>query len=134
MPPEPRSARAAGGAVVYAKDLERLLAFYTGVASLTLVRREAAFAQLRSGGFELVLHRIPEHIAATFDITEPPQRREDSAIKLVFAVPSLAAARACAAALGGIVDAPDREWSFDGWTICDGHDPEGNVIQLREGR
>jgi len=26
----------------------------------------------------------------------------------------------------------DREWSFNGVTVCDGVDPEGNVIQFRE--
>ncbi len=26
----------------------------------------------------------------------------------------------------------EREWTFDGLTICDGHDPEGNVVQLRQ--
>jgi hypothetical protein len=26
----------------------------------------------------------------------------------------------------------DREWSFNGVTVCDGFDPEGNVIQFRE--
>ena len=26
----------------------------------------------------------------------------------------------------------EREWEFDGDRVCDGHDPEGNVLQLRE--
>jgi hypothetical protein len=26
----------------------------------------------------------------------------------------------------------EREWIFDGVTVCDGLDPEGNVIQFRE--
>jgi len=132
MPAESLPGPAVGGAVVYASDLARLIDFYAGVAALTTVRRETEFAQLRAGDFELVLHQIPEHIAATFELADPPQRREDSAIKLVFAVPSIASARARAASLGGGVDAPDREWRFDGWTVCDDHDPEGNVIQLRQ--
>jgi len=132
MPAESPPGPASAGAVVYATNLERLRGFYARVAGLTMIRREADFAQLRAGGFELVLHQIPAHIAASLYLADPPQRREDSAIKLVFAVPSIAAARADATALGGIVDAPDREWRFDGWTICDGHDPEGNVIQLRQ--
>ena len=34
--------------------------------------------------------------------------------------------------LGGAIDAPQREWHFDGATVCDGYDPEGNILQLRE--
>jgi predicted enzyme related to lactoylglutathione lyase len=119
------------GAVVYAKDLDRVAAFYSRIAGLEVVHRDHTYAQLRSGGLELVVHRIPEHIAADIRIGRPPQRREDSAVKLAFTVRDLGAARAAAAALGGIVDPAEREWTFEGCTVCDGHDPEGNVIQLR---
>jgi hypothetical protein len=27
---------------------------------------------------------------------------------------------------------PDAEWLFEGSRVCDGHDPEGNVFQLRQ--
>ena len=120
------------GAVVYARDPDRLTEFHSRVADLAVIRREDTFAQLRAGPLELVVHRIPPHIAAGIDVTDPPQRREDTAVKLVFAVDSIAVARADAAALGGAIDPVEREWTFDGSTICDGHDPEGNVIQLRQ--
>jgi hypothetical protein len=32
-----------------------------------------------------------------------------------------------------VLESADREWSFNGVTVCDGLDPEGNVIQFREG-
>jgi hypothetical protein len=32
----------------------------------------------------------------------------------------------------GAVNPPDQEWSFNGITVCDGLDPEGNVVQFRE--
>jgi predicted enzyme related to lactoylglutathione lyase len=120
------------GAVVYAKDLERVAAFYSRVAALAVVRREDAFVQLRRGPLELVVHRIPPHLAAAIHVADPPQRREDTAVKLVFSVGSIAEARADAEALGGVIDPVEREWTFDGCTLCDGHDPEGNVIQLRQ--
>jgi predicted enzyme related to lactoylglutathione lyase len=120
------------GAVVYARDPERVAEFYSRVACLALARREETFVQLRAGAIELVVHRIPPPIAAGIHVAEPPRRREDAAVKLVFAVDSIAAARAGAAALGGVIDPVEREWTFDGLTICDGHDPEGNVIQLRQ--
>lgn len=59
-------------------------------------------------------------------------RRENAAIKPVFFVPSIAAVRAGADAFGGILNPSDNEWSFQGFKVCDGLDPEGNVIQFRE--
>ena len=29
-----------------------------------------------------------------------------------------------------MIDPAEREWSFQGYVRCDGHDPEGNVIQV----
>jgi hypothetical protein len=40
--------------------------------------------------------------------------------------------RALAESSGGVIEPADREWSFNGATVCDGLDPEGNVIQFRE--
>jgi hypothetical protein len=36
-----------------------------------------------------------------------------------------------AAARGGRVLPVDREWEFAAHRVCDGVDPEGNVVQLR---
>jgi len=47
-------------------------------------------------------------------------------------VPSIAASRETAAKLGGELNPPEREWEFDQAKVCDGHDPEGNVFQLRQ--
>jgi predicted enzyme related to lactoylglutathione lyase len=122
----------AAGAVVYAKDLRRVAAFYEHAIGLKVELREPTFVQLGCAGFELVVHAIPADIAASITLTDPPQRREDSAVKLVLPVSSIAAARAAAALYGGTIDAPECEWEFNGAHLCDGHDPEGNVIQVRE--
>jgi hypothetical protein len=29
-------------------------------------------------------------------------------------------------------NAVEREWEFEGAKVCDGHDPEGNVFQIRQ--
>jgi len=50
----------------------------------------------------------------------------------VFFVRSISRLREVAAAHGGALGAADREWSFEGDKVCDGIDPEGNVIQFRE--
>lgn len=120
------------GAVVFAVDIPRLTAFYSQVMQLPVLVVEPDFALLASPTFELVIHAIPAQIAAQIEITVPPQRREDTPIKLGFLVASLAEARVRAATLGGQIDPVEREWEFRGSRRCDGHDPEGNVIQLRE--
>jgi predicted enzyme related to lactoylglutathione lyase len=76
--------------------------------------------------------RIPKGIAETIDIATPPEPREDTPLKLVFGVEDIGRARLRAAELGGAVNATAREWQFDGDTVCDGIDPEGNVFQLRQ--
>lgn len=35
------------------------------------------------------------------------------------------------ARLGGELNPPDQEWQLGTTRICDGHDPEGNVFQVR---
>ncbi|MCG2595415.1 hypothetical protein LZ009_21765 [Ramlibacter sp. XY19] len=119
------------GAVVYAIDVQRLAAFYSGVAALQQTQSEPGNVVLEASGFQLVIFAIPPHIAAQIQIATPPQRREDTPIKLVFVVRSLSAARAAARQLGGNLDAEDKVWGFQGLHVCDGHDPEGNVIQVR---
>jgi predicted enzyme related to lactoylglutathione lyase len=120
------------GAVVYAKDIRRLARFYAAVADLELMHEVDDHIVLESETYELVIVAIPAAIAARIVITTPPERRENTAVKLVFAVPSLAAAREHAALNGGELHPPGKEWRFQGLRVCDGIDPEGNVIQLRE--
>ena len=67
-------------------------------------------------------------------MSDPPVRREETPIKLVLPVRDLGGARTAAAALGGVVDGPEREWEFQGHRVVDGHDPEGNVFQVRAPR
>jgi hypothetical protein len=44
----------------------------------------------------------------------------------------MTACRETAAKLGGELDPPERERLFQLSIVCDGHDPEGNVLQLRQ--
>ena len=120
------------GAVVYVIDVPRLTEFYATVAGLSVTSLERDHAILESGRFQLVIHAVPPNIAASIEIACPPIRREDTPMKLVFVVPNISAARAAAIAHGGQIDPTEREWSFQSYRVCDGHDPEGNVIQLRE--
>jgi predicted enzyme related to lactoylglutathione lyase len=120
------------GAVVYAKDLARVSAFYASVPGFTVTHAEPDHVVLESPALQLVIVAIPEHIAATIEVADPPVRRADTPIKLVFTVTSIEELRATASARGGQLDTPEREWQFQGYRVCDGHDPEGNVVQFRE--
>jgi catechol 2,3-dioxygenase-like lactoylglutathione lyase family enzyme len=127
MSGEPRS-----GAVLYVKDLDRIVAFYTDALGFKTMGRDEEHVRLESAAFQLVVLRMPSRIAATIQITVPPARRANMPVKLVFFVPSIAAVRASAPGLGGILNGAGKEWVFNGCKVCDGIDPEGNVIQLRE--
>ena len=120
------------GAVVFAKDVVRVSRFYARVAGLEIVHEVADHVVLESEGYELVVVAIPAEVAARIVIETPPQRRENTALKLVFWVDDLAEARAAAREAGGDLNPPDREWNFQDTVACDGCDPEGNMIQLRQ--
>lgn len=127
MADEPRA-----GAVLYAKNLDRVAAFYSAIPGFRAADRDNEHVRIESSAFQLVVLQMPEHAASGIAIADPPARRSDAAIKLVLFVPSIAAVRASAPSLGAALNGVDGEWSFNGWRVCDGLDPEGNVIQFRE--
>ncbi|HEV2700659.1 MAG TPA: VOC family protein [Steroidobacteraceae bacterium] len=120
------------GAVLFAKDAQRVAAFYQALAGMKVTHASKDLIVLESPGHQLVVHPIPAKIARGIDIAVPPKRRTQAAVKLVFAVKSIAAARAAAPAYGGELNPPERMFEVRGFRACDGHDPEGNVIQFRE--
>ncbi|HEY5308792.1 MAG TPA: hypothetical protein VIK97_09810, partial [Casimicrobiaceae bacterium] len=71
-------------------------------------------------------------IAATIGVAEPPVRRTETPVKMVLTVASIDVVRAAAESRGGQLNPPEHEWQFRGFRACDGHDPEGNVVQFRE--
>ena len=120
------------GAVLYAKDINRVAAFYSAVLGLEEEARDVDHVVLESPAFQLVVLQIPSDIASTIEITVPPMRRAMAAVKPVFFVSSMADVRTSVKAFGGVMNSSDKEWSFQGFKVCDGLDPEGNVIQFRE--
>lgn len=123
---------AVAAAVIYVKDVARVGAFYAKVAELTLSLPEPGYASLESPALQLFIVAMNPDIAATVEIAQPPVPREDTALKFIFPVASLAQARRLAAESGGTLKPVEAEWEFNGYRHCDGHDPEGNVFQLRE--
>jgi predicted enzyme related to lactoylglutathione lyase len=116
------------GAVLFANNLDRVATFYSVVLGLTQAHRDDDHILLESPGFQLVVHRITGGSIAG----DGTGRRVTAAFKPVFFVPSISRLRDVAQTHGGVMEPIDREWSFNGITVCDGVDPEGNVIQFRE--
>ena len=121
---------ASAGLFLYALDLERLAAFYEAILGLVRAHATPGLVVMGSHELQLVVHAIPPAIAATIVLTDPPERREDTALKFFFTVASLDQAQALAPSLGGTVLA--ERWTWGGFTACNAVDPEGNIFQLRE--
>jgi predicted enzyme related to lactoylglutathione lyase len=128
----PVSDRSKVAVVIYAKDIVAVSEFYAAVLAAPDTRREEDHVVLETPECQLVVLAIPAPIAADIVITNPPSRRSETPLKLAFPVDSIAASRSTAAQHGGQIDPPDHEWQFGDDRVCDGHDPEGNVLQLRE--
>jgi predicted enzyme related to lactoylglutathione lyase len=120
------------GAVIFAKDMRRIAEFYRALVGLQVTYEDDAVIVLESASQQLVIHGIPAKAAASIQIASPPKLRENAAVKLVFPVDSIADVRARAPQLGGALHAKHEEFQTRGFKACDGHDPEGNVVQFRE--
>jgi predicted enzyme related to lactoylglutathione lyase len=119
-------------AVIFAKNIAKLAHFYSAVVGMTEVLCDKDHIVLDAECFQLVVHGIPQPIAEQIQISEPPQVREDMPIKICLPVQSIEQARLRATELGGNVGTKAKEWDARGFRACDGHDPEGNVFQVRE--
>lgn len=115
--------------VVFVADVRRLTTFYREVASMNVLIEEEGYSVMEVEGLQLVIHRLSGEPRVN---PEAMQVREDSYVKLCLPVASIAAARSLAAANGGMIKSFQHEWEARGFRACDGHDPEGNVIQVRE--
>jgi predicted enzyme related to lactoylglutathione lyase len=118
------------GAVLFTIHLRTVASFYERVAGMRTLRAENDHVRLEKGFFRLTVHRVPAHLARKVKVSKPPTVREHSALKLAFQVADIAQARETAAQFGGAVYPQEKEWDYEGLTVCDGYDPDGNVFQL----
>jgi DNA-binding MarR family transcriptional regulator len=119
-------------AVLYAKNTEVVQSFYKDLLSLRVEHIAIDHVLLGSPRLQLAVIQIPPQVAATISISDPPKRRSETPIKLVFEVASIAKTRELAASLGGELYPLEKEWTYQGFRVCDGQDPEGNVVRFRE--
>jgi predicted enzyme related to lactoylglutathione lyase len=113
------------GAIVFAKDVQRMAGFYQEALGLRLVSASStdSWVELTWGSSTLALHGIPPDIAADMTIESPPRPRAGAAIKLTFEAGNLAHTRTRVSTLGGVVLSAQEE-------AGDCLDPEGNVFRL----
>ena len=119
-------------AVMYAKDLQRIVVFYTALGLKVDEAQPGGYAVLTGPELELSIVQIPQDIASNIEISSPPQARERTPIKLAFMVSSIDETLEATRLLGGRVKDGSKRWQFRGHAIQDAIDPEGNVYQLRE--
>jgi len=120
------------GLVVFAKEKDRVSAFYQRTLGLVARESQTSHDLLRGHGYEVVVHAIPLRFAEGIEIAEPPEPREDTPFKPTFVVASLAEVRRAAEATGGRLKPESKAWRFRGHVVLDGWDPEGNIVQFKE--
>lgn len=119
-------------AVLFVTDVRHVADFYREVFAMERVDGDAHHEVLQLEGFQLVVHRLRGEPDPSKNAAGRVIVREDSYIKLCLPVLSIDAARTRAEALGGLIKPAAHEWEARSFRACDGHDPEGNVIQARE--
>ncbi len=131
IPPR-RSGRLAQSLLIYAKNKKRVSAFYQAVFGFVVVESETSHDLLSGPCGDLVVHAIPKALAVKISLTRPPALREDGAIKPVFPVADLDAARSAARRAGGGIRGAEATWAWRGSLQVSGWDPEGNVVQFTQ--
>ncbi len=113
--------------VLFVEGLTRSANFYAALLGGELSGQSATFVRVSTDANEVLLHQIPGAIP-----DESYPIREDAAMKPVYVVGSIDAARAAVAQLGGRVYDASTVATYGNVHYCDAVDPEGNVIQLAE--
>lgn len=119
-------------ATLFVQDLTRVSVFYAQALGMTQTQGDEHHVILNCRGFNLIVHQIPQHLAAGITSAQPPHRRVDGALRLNFPVRSIAETRRLARSLGGEVDDTPPAWAGPNANTFLGHDPEGNVFKLSE--
>ncbi|MEO9824435.1 MAG: hypothetical protein ABJF50_08475 [Paracoccaceae bacterium] len=118
------------GAVLYAKDLSTLVAFYVALGGEVVDGEEGAFSTLRTDKTDLIVLQAPKHVADAIQIETPPKLRSATPIKPIFKVACIDSVLEMLPQIGGMVLPGAAQWAFKEHTVQDIVDPEGNVIQL----
>lgn len=111
--------------VLWVSDLNRSVTFYAALFEDNSPYVTDGFASVSGLGNEVLLHLLPE------EYRSEPTLGEDNPIKPVFEVQSIDKARLAAGRSGGRIKSDINK--HNNWSYADGNDPDGNIIQVREG-
>lgn len=115
------------GLVIYAGNIDSLSLFYINALKFEKMDFDESYIRLVNSHSELVILKATENYAT--DSTSP---REHSAIKPVFFTnETLINLRESISTFGGYLKPANNEWCFNNFMVCDGHDTEGNIFQIR---
>ena len=116
--------------VLWVSDLDAQIAFYSNLLELELVGQESGFAYLLGEANAVMLHELPIEYRATVPLSAQLAAQTEVAIKPVFQVADLDAARERLA--GTLASAASEAFTHGRSSYLDVIDPEGNVIQLEQ--
>lgn len=116
--------------VLWVSDLDAHMAFYTSLLKLVVGDSAPGFVELRSEVNSVLLHELPVEYRASVPLTKQLQAREEVAIKPVFFVDDLEAARERIQET--LATITEQAVSYGSSKYQDVVDPEGNVIQLEQ--
>ena len=118
--------------VLFVANVAAVAEFYRKLADMAVVHAATDHVVLEIAGLQLVVHALHGAPSAVEGDAGSVAVREDAYFKLCLPVTRIATARAQALAMGGAIGPVANEWQARAFRACDGHDPEGNVIQVRE--
>ncbi len=121
------------GAVLYAKNLEKLSSFYVGIGGKQTDGADGEFAAIATSDAELIILQTPEQIASQIVIENPPAVRTATPLKPIVNVTSIEEVVQNLPELGGMIVPGSSQWQFRSNLVQDIVDPEGNVVQLWQG-
>ena len=117
-------------AVLYAKDLEKLKAFYLAIGGNLTDSIDGEFAAISNGETELVILQAPQDIASQIVIEDPPAVRSATPLKPIVGTTSIADVLENLPGIGGRPVPGMKQWKFRQYIVQDIVDAEGNVLQL----
>ncbi len=119
-------------AVIYAKEMDVLKAFYQNLDFAEVAGDGETFATLAKDQSELTIVQAPVNIAEEIELAGPVLSRVYTPLKLVFLVASIEESAQLLNAAGGRIDRGQARWEMGEFFVQDAVDPEGNIFQLRE--
>lgn len=118
------------GAVLYAKDFKKLVAFYSTLGGDISADVDSDFAIFKALETELIILQTPEHVSSQIEIADPPVVRSGTPLKPIISVASMDLALKAVSESGGAILPGASPWKFRDNLVLDIVDPEGNVVQL----